>query len=193
MSDHDQSIKIVMLGESSVGKTSIVNIINSGQFIPDISPTVGACFQIKKVIHDNQLIRLNIWDTAGQERFRSLAPMFYRDADFVVLVYAINNQPSFDAIDQWYESLKFDCPVFPKVYLVGNKTDLEAERAVPTKYGQEKADAHNSVFYEVSAKADKQEILNLFLEITQKALEMCNRPRPDDNSGLNDSKSGCKC
>ena len=197
MTTQDTSIKVVLLGESAVGKTSIVNIINTGQFVPDVSHTVGACFQIKKVIQEGVVIRLNIWDTAGQERFRSLAPMFYRDADFVVLVYAVNSQTSFDAINQWYENLKYDCPVLPKVFLVANKIDLEGERVIPASLGQQKAAEYGSFFYEVSAKTGKNEIIELFDDIAKEALKLSQTHstplKGKVENGTSNSESGCLC
>ena len=172
MSKQNTSTKVVLLGETMVGKTSIVNAYTSKKYTPDITPTVGACFQIMKVVQDGKTIRLNIWDTAGQERFRSLAPMFYRDADFVILVYAIDNRSSFEAINQWYDSLRYDCPVFPKVYLVGNKIDLQEQRVVEASEGQKKAAENNSDFFEVSAKTGTEEINDLFEHIVSDVIQL---------------------
>ena len=172
MSKQNTSTKVVLLGETMVGKTSIVNVYTAGKYIPETTPTVGACFQIQKVVHEGKTVRLNIWDTAGQERFRSLAPMFYRDADFVILVYAIDNRSSFDAINHWYDSLRYDCPVFPKVYLVGNKIDLQEQRVVEAAEGQKKAAENNSDFFEVSAKTGKEEINDLFTHIVSDVIRL---------------------
>ena len=107
------SIKIVLLGETGVGKTSIVNVVHGGEFIPEQTSTIGACFQIHKIKIGDQLVNLHLWDTAGRERFRALTPMYYRDAQCALLVYAINNSESFETIRQWYGGLKNDCQDMP--------------------------------------------------------------------------------
>ena len=87
-------IKLVLLGDSKVGKTSIVTVVHGDEFIPDQTATIGACFHIKKMKIGDVALQLHIWDTAGQERFRSLAPMYYRDAQFALLVYSVDNLDS---------------------------------------------------------------------------------------------------
>ncbi|KAH0785536.1 small GTP-binding protein [Histomonas meleagridis] len=163
------NIKLVLLGQSTVGKTSIVNVVHGGEFIPDQTATIGACFHIKKMKVNDVALKLHIWDTAGQERFRSLAPMYYRDAQFALLVYAIDNPDSFNAIDTWYRGLCDDCPEMPHVVLIANKNDLVDNRQVTTEQGKELAAKLNSKFYEVSAKEDPESINRMIEEIAEVA------------------------
>ena len=133
--EHVPNVKIVLLGESTVGKTSIINVVHGGTYIQDQPTTIGACFYIKKMKIDDVTVKLHIWDTAGQERFRSLAPMYYRDAQYALLVFAVNNQDSFNAIESWHKGLVTNCSIMPKVVLIGNKIDLNEERCVSTSSG----------------------------------------------------------
>ena len=165
------NIKLVLLGESTVGKTSIVNIVHGGEYIPEQTATIGACFHIKKMKIGDIALKLHIWDTAGQERFRSLAPMYYRDAQFALLVYAIDNQDSFNAIEAWYKGLVDDCPEMPKVVLIANKKDLEKQekRQITYEQGEELAKKLKAKFYEVSAKEDQKSINDMIEEIAKDA------------------------
>ena len=129
-SEQMPNVKLVLLGESTVGKTSIVNVAHRGEFIEDQTSTIGACFQIKKMKVGDATVKLHLWDTAGQERFRSLAPMYYRDAQYALLIYAIDNHDSFDSIETWHSGLVEDCSTVPHIVLIGNKTDLVDSRTV---------------------------------------------------------------
>jgi small GTP-binding protein len=91
-------LKAVLVGESTVGKTSILTVANTGQFEADAASTVGACFVANNYTFGDRSVRLNIWDTAGQERYRALAPMYYRDMDIGCVVYAIDNLQSFESV-----------------------------------------------------------------------------------------------
>ena len=163
------NVKLVLLGESTVGKTSIVNVAHRGEFIQDQTSTIGACFQIKKMKVGDATVKLHLWDTAGQERFRSLAPMYYRDAQYALLIYAIDNKDSFNSIETWHNGLVEDCSVLPHIVLIGNKTDLIDSRTVSTEEGKALASKLKAKFYEVSAKSDHEGIVQMFQEIADEA------------------------
>ena len=188
------NIKLVLLGESTVGKTSIVNVVHGGEFIPDQTATIGACFHIKKMKIDDVALKLHIWDTAGQERFRSLAPMYYRDAQFALLVYSVDNLDSFNAIETWYKGLADDCPEMPHVVLIGNKVDL-LERQVTTEQGKELADKLKAKFYEVSAKMDHDSINRMIEDIAKDASKYLSPDpgpqKPIKNPQNRDKKNSC--
>ncbi|KAH0788386.1 small GTP-binding protein [Histomonas meleagridis] len=189
------NIKLVLLGESTVGKTSIVNVVHGGEFIPDQTATIGACFHIKKMKIGDVALKLHIWDTAGQERFRSLAPMYYRDAQFALLVYSIDNPDSFNAIETWYRGLVDDCPEMPHVVLIGNKVDLVDKRQVETEQGKELAAKLNAKFYEVSAKENHDSINKMIEEIAEDASkDLSPEPGPQNlvkNPQVRDKKNSC--
>lgn len=191
------NIKLVLLGESTVGKTSIVNIVHGGEYIPEQTATIGACFHIKKMKIGDVALKLHIWDTAGQERFRSLAPMYYRDAQFALLVYAIDNQDSFNAIEEWHKGLVDDCPEMPKVILIGNKKDLEKQekRQITYEQGAELAKKLDAKFYEVSAKEDQKSINDMIDEIANDAAGSLAKTQTPDKKTVTPSldKEDKKC
>lgn len=165
----DVSVKVVLLGESLVGKTSFANIVSTGVFNPNILSTIGASFQSKQVKVEQKTVNLNIWDTAGQEHYRSLTPLFYRDADIVILVYSIDNRRSFTAIKSWYMNLQYDCTKMPLVYIIANKLDLDIKREVSTEEGFELASKLNSSFYELSSRTQIDKVFDIINNIAVKA------------------------
>lgn len=176
MSSFDTSapnIKLVILGQTMVGKTSLVNVIHGGKFIPEQTATVGACFQIKNVVVDGQSINIHLWDTAGQERFRALTPMYYRDAQIALLVYSVANRDSFTEIREWHRGLVQDCPIMPKVVLVANKSDLaDKEGTVPESEGRKLAEEIDATFFQVSARCDEDGVRKMFDKISEMAASL---------------------
>lgn len=192
------NIKLVLLGESTVGKTSIVNVVHGGEYIPEQTATIGACFHIKVMKVGNVVIKLHIWDTAGQERFRSLAPMYYRDAQFALLTYAIDNKDSFQTLETWYQGLVDDCITMPNVLIVGNKSDREEQRQISREEGQELANKLNAKFFEISAKEDHEGIKKMLDVIAQDAVaEYYYRGQPGEMSTTiptnDNTPKKCKC
>jgi Ras-related protein Rab-7A len=149
-------LKIVILGDSGVGKTSLLQQYVQSKVNQATKPTIGADFSKKEVIIDNTVVTLQIWDTAGQEKFQSLGYAFYRGADCCALVYDITNPDSFDHLDRWRDGFiehagPEDVNNFPFV-LLGNKVDKENERRVNAQKGEAWCkDHHNIPFFETSA------------------------------------------
>ncbi|KAF9820969.1 hypothetical protein IEO21_00946 [Rhodonia placenta] len=132
-SRYDQGIdaKIVIMGNTGVGKTSLLHRYTQNKFDPkNTTSTTGAFFVTKKVYVDGIKVRLQLWDTAGQERFRSMAPMYYRGANAALLLYDITNAASFDDVRGWLEELKKNCSPDLIIYIVGSKADLHRQRQV---------------------------------------------------------------
>jgi small GTP-binding protein len=117
-------VKVVFLGESTVGKTSIIASYSKFGFPTDTTSTIGASFSLHRVQMASTEVKLKIWDTAGQERFRSLTPMYYRDAHVAVLVFAVDSPESFVRLDTWIEDLRREVNKVPAVIVAGNKIDL---------------------------------------------------------------------
>ncbi|KAJ3410935.1 Ras- protein Rab-7 [Chytridiales sp. JEL 0842] len=151
-------LKVIILGDSGVGKTSLMNQYVNKKFSNQYKATIGADFLTKEVMVDDRLVTMQIWDTAGQERFQSLGVAFYRGADCCVLVYDVNNVKSFETLDSWRDEFLLqasprDPDNFPFVVL-GNKVDLEeSKRQVSQKraltWCQQK---ENIPYFETSAK-----------------------------------------
>ncbi|KAH8118546.1 P-loop containing nucleoside triphosphate hydrolase protein [Phellopilus nigrolimitatus] len=128
---HSVDAKIVVMGNTGVGKTSLLQRYTQNKFDPkNTTSTTGAFFVTKKVYVDGLKVRLQLWDTAGQERFRSMAPMYYRGANAALLLYDITNSATFDDVRGWLEELKKNCSSDLIIYIVGSKADLNRHRQV---------------------------------------------------------------
>ena len=164
--------KLIFLGDQGVGKSCILNRFMYDTFTEEYQATIGLDFQSKNVQIDNQDIHLLLYDTAGQEKFRSLIPMYTRDANIILLVYEVTSKDSFLHLNHWLNDLttvKKDEVIF---VVVGNKTDLEDKREVSREEGEQFAKDNDYLFAEVSAKDGKgfQDLFykNLFERIRTK-------------------------
>lgn len=145
--------KIILLGDSAVGKTSILTRILKNTFDEELATTIGATYSYKTVQYQGKDVQMQIWDTAGQERYRCLAPIYYRGTNIVFLVYAVNSRTSFEVVDVWVKSLSDNNADPSLIYLIANKVDLErTSDSISMNEGMEKADAIKAIYYEVSAK-----------------------------------------
>jgi len=166
-----QDIKVVLLGEPGIGKTSIITRFTADAFHEDVISSTSAQFYIKSVDFPNEKKSLNfqIWDTAGQERFHSLAKLFYRDAKVICLVYDITVKSSFEnMISYWYESeVKKNVEGNPIFAVIGNKFDLYENRDVQDEEAKEFAKSINAIFQYTSAK-NSSGIEELFEKIGKK-------------------------
>lgn len=172
--------KIVFIGDSSVGKTSIINQYIYGSVTPDHQPTIGIDFFAKSLKIQDQSVRLQIWDTAGQEKFHSMIPMYIRTSTVAVLVYDITSKSSFESLDKWLQTVfEYANPI---IFIVGNKVDLQDQRVVSTEEGQKFADEHKAHFIETSARTPTN-ILDLFTEIAQIELPSANSSSPKAAEG----------
>ena len=144
--------KLIFLGDQNVGKSCILNRFMNDTFKEDYQATIGLDFQSKNVQIDNQDIHLLLYDTAGQEKFRSLIPMYTRDANIVLLVYDITCKDSFMHLSDWLNDLTNLNKEEVIFALVGNKIDIGEKREVTPEEGQKFAEDHDCIFQEVSAK-----------------------------------------
>ncbi|KAI4093243.1 MAG: hypothetical protein L6R37_007408 [Teloschistes peruensis] len=167
-------LKVIILGDSGVGKTSLMNQYVNKKFSASYKATIGADFLTKEVLIDDRVVTMQLWDTAGQERFQSLGVAFYRGADCCVLVYDVNNSKSFDTLDSWRDEFLVqasprDPENFPFVYtpqhktqdythrsqvVLGNKIDVEEnKRMISAKRAMTFCSSKGNIpYFETSAK-----------------------------------------
>ena len=164
------TVKVVLLGESGVGKTSIISQFTKNQFNSRVETSVSANF-ISKVVdfpEINKSIKFDIWDTVGQEKYRSLAKIFYKDAKIIVFVFDITKRKSFEAIkDFWYNETQNNADNNPILAIVGNKIDLYNNRDIDIDEGQAYADEIRAIFQTTSALSNSG-ISNLFNHLGKK-------------------------
>eukprot|EP00657_Telonema_sp_P-1_P009499 TRINITY_DN3734_c0_g1_i1.p1 TRINITY_DN3734_c0_g1~~TRINITY_DN3734_c0_g1_i1.p1 ORF type:complete len:207 (+),score=48.09 TRINITY_DN3734_c0_g1_i1:190-810(+) len=193
--------KVVVIGNTGVGKTCIVLRYVQGKFVMHTASTIGASFMIKKLFIDNTRLTLQIWDTAGQERFRSMGPMYYRGAAAAILVFDITSEDSFQSLQQWIDELRNNSDENIILAIACNKCDLSPQRAVALKRAQEYAKSVGAIVHETSAKGNKG-IEELFVDISKAIVaERGGQPQPPGPAtvSLNDSPpdpkatSACRC
>ena len=165
--------KIVLLGDVSVGKTSIASRYCKNSFNEHHINTIGGAYQQQKVVLSNgAMIKLHIWDTSGQERFRAMTNLYYRDAQVAILTYDITNESTFASIDFWIQELKYKVENENMILcLVGNKCDVNQEdRKITNFKGKNYAQENNMIFFETSAKTGEG-VKDLFVTIANKVYE----------------------
>ncbi|PAA85495.1 hypothetical protein BOX15_Mlig010303g2 [Macrostomum lignano] len=163
--------KLVLLGESAVGKSSLVLRFVKGQFHEYQESTIGAAFLTQTVVVDDVTVKFEIWDTAGQERYNSLAPMYYRGAQAAIVVYDITSADSFQRAKSWIRELNEKATAVKVVALAGNKVDLQQQRLVDLNEAQQFADDKGLVFMEASAKT-AMNVNDLFLSVAKRLTQL---------------------
>ena len=148
---YDMIFKIVLIGDTSVGKTNILSKYLTDEFDAKSKATVGVEFGVKNFKIENNIVKVQIWDTAGEERYRSITNAYYKGAKGSLLVYDITNKKSFENVEKWISDLKANADEDISMILLGNKTDLEDKRVVTTEEGKNKAEFYNLTFMETSA------------------------------------------
>nr|XP_020461023.1 ras-related protein Rab-5C-like [Monopterus albus] len=159
--------KLVLLGESAVGKSSLVLRFVKGQFHEFQESTIGAAFLTQTVCLDDTTVKFEIWDTAGQERYHSLAPMYYRGAQAAIVVYDITNADTFARAKNWVKELQRQANPNIVIALAGNKADIANKRAVELQEAQAYADDNSLLFMETSAKT-AMNVNEIFMAIAKK-------------------------
>jgi len=181
LDDFDLKLKIMVLGESMVGKTSLITRYTNDKFGGRYLCTVGIDFQKKKIEKNGKRVLLQIWDTAGQERFRNVTKNYFHTSQGFVLAYDINNKESFEKVQFWIEEIKANAEEKIKCILIGTKCDLD-KREVSEEEGQNLGEQYGYKFLETSAKENinidetfeelVSEIMNNFQENQRKSLTL---------------------
>ncbi|KAG6677809.1 hypothetical protein I3842_14G045600 [Carya illinoinensis] len=147
----DYLFKIVLIGDSAVGKSNLLSRFARNEFDTNSKATIGVEFQTQVVEIDGKEVKAQIWDTAGQERFRAVTSAYYRGAVGALIVYDISRRTTFDSVKRWLEELSTHCDTTMARMLVGNKCDLENIRDVSVEEGKSLAEAEGLFFMETSA------------------------------------------
>ena len=174
---YDERIRIMLIGNSNVGKTSIAKRYCKNQFNQNYISTVGIDFVTKYIKVGQKTINLQIWDTAGQERYKVIAKNYYNKSDGFIVVYDITNKATFKDISGWISQIKELASHDNKYIIVGNKYDLEEKRKVTKLEGENLSKKYNCQFFEVSAQSGKN-IDKCFLYLAQNILQDVNYSDP---------------
>ena len=177
----DLSFKIIVIGDSGVGKSCLTNNAVKNIFDDAYNATVGFEFFTFNVKINNKVIKLQIWDTCGQELYRSLITNFYRNSSLAIMVYAINSKESFEDIEMWLRELRTHSNPDAKVFLIGNKIDLEAQRVVKKEQGEQFCkDNKLNLFMESSAKTGLN-AQNIFIQAAKTLFDDYNKYKDNVN------------
>ena len=195
--------KVVIVGDSGVGKTNLVRRFINNVFTKDTKATVGVEFMSKNFIVDNKVIKLELWDTAGQERYKAITAAYYKGAKGALIVYDVTSKETFDNVDKWHNDLTTKGSPNINIIMVGNKTDLKDKIVINTDMSQKKAQFLQVPFMETSA-LDASNVKEAFYLLIQKMyLSLINKSKEEkkiDNieEGVNinlekkeDEKKGC--
>uniref|UniRef100_A0A915AHM6 small monomeric GTPase n=1 Tax=Parascaris univalens TaxID=6257 RepID=A0A915AHM6_PARUN len=164
------TLKILIIGESGVGKSSLMLRFVDDTFDPEISATIGVDFRVTSRTVDGNRVKLAIWDTAGQERFRTLTPSYYRGAQGVICVYDVTNRCSFERLDHWMNEVDtYSTKNNAIKMLVGNKID-KTSRVISREEGLQFAKRHRMLFIEASAKT-REGVQCAFEELIEKVIQ----------------------
>ena len=143
--------KIVLVGDSSVGKTNIMGKYLKNEFHEDSKSTVGVEFGSKEFVIENHTVRVQIWDTAGQERYKAITSAYYKGAKGAFVVYDITRKGTFESVDKWVSDLKATADKKITLLLIGNKCDLEDQRQISKDQAEQKAKSFDIAYLETSA------------------------------------------
>jgi len=182
--DYDYLLKIIMVGDSGVGKSALLKSFMGEEFTKHYVSTIGVDFEIKQVIMNEKKVHLQIWDTAGQERFRTITTSYYRSSDAILLVFDVTDVNSFKNIHAWLEDVRQYARKDVDIMLIGNKVDLEKERKVEFKAAKDFADDNFIPYMETSAKTNFN-VNQAFNTVALAALQekMAEKDRVEENTG----------
>lgn len=174
---YDYLFKLLLIGDSGVGKTCILFRFSDDSFNPTFITTIGIDFKIRTIELGDKKIKLQIWDTAGQERFRTITTAYYRGAMGIILVYDITNEKSFDNIKTWIRNIEQHANEDVEKMILGNKCDMDDKRVITKEQGEKLASTYGVRFMETSAKA-KIGVEEAFMAIATAIKEKMDRQVP---------------
>eukprot|EP00486_Rosalina_sp_Unknown_P000448 CAMPEP_0201564904 /NCGR_PEP_ID=MMETSP0190_2-20130828/3609_1 /ASSEMBLY_ACC=CAM_ASM_000263 /TAXON_ID=37353 /ORGANISM="Rosalina sp." /LENGTH=210 /DNA_ID=CAMNT_0047981715 /DNA_START=125 /DNA_END=757 /DNA_ORIENTATION=+ len=183
---HDIKIKLLMIGDSGVGKSCLVLRFSNNEFTSSFITTIGIDFKIKTMEIEGKRVKLQLWDTAGQERFRTITNAYYRGAHGVLLVYDVTDEHSFFNIRQWMNNISEHANESISRMIIGNKCDMVSDRCVSTEKGMALAKEYGVPFYETSAKNDIN-VEKVFIDMAKQVIKA---KFSDDELETNNKRKG---
>ena len=201
--NYDKTCQILLIGDSSVGKTSLIQRYANGIFKEEYLATVGLDYYTKQEMINDITVLVKLWDTAGQERFKALTPNYFRNAEGVVLAYDVTNSDSFDNLKFWINSIKSNLGeknIFIPIIIIGNKIDMEGMRDITKEDASKFAKENNYKYFETSAKTGQgvdeaiRDLVNQILENSDKndaAKGERKSVKIEENKGNMEKKKGC--
>ena len=205
--NHKYIFRICLLGDSAVGKTSLLTRYCDGTFKEKYGNTIGVDFRVVTLKYENTITKIHIWDTAGQERFKSIAVNYFKNSHGFIFVYDISNSSSFNDVKNWIELAFANNKSANINFLVGNKCDLESQRQVNVNEGEELAKMRNFTFFETAAKENK-DVKKMFEFFAYKLIQYFEKNKDEYSETQRDTKTlsqsedinikrenigGCKC
>lgn len=184
---YDHLFKVVLIGDSAVGKSNLLSRFTRGEFSLDSKSTIGVEFAARTIQCDGKTIKAQIWDTAGQERYRAITNAYYRGALGALLVYDITKLSTFENVERWLAELREHADSNIVIMLVGNKCDLRHVRAVPTEQAAAFAEKHKLSFIETSA-LDSTNVELAFQKILTEIYQIKTATKAPDRAGPSGSK-----
>ena len=186
--NHKYIFRICLLGDSAVGKTSLLTRYCDGTFKEKYGNTIGVDFRVVTLKYENTITKIHIWDTAGQERFKSIAVNYFKNSHGFIFVYDISNSTSFNDVKNWIELAFANNKAANINFLVGNKCDLESQRQVSVNEGEELAKMRNFTFFETSAKENK-DVKKMFEFFAYKLIQFFEQNKEAYSETQKDSKN----
>ena len=201
--NYDRIVQLLVIGDSSVGKTSLITRYTNGTFKEEYLATVGLDYYSKNEEFNNQTIQVKLWDTAGQERFKALTQNYFRNAEGVLLAFDVTNEESFNNLKDWISSIKINMEaknIFLPLIVVGNKIDMENDREITKEEAEKFASENKYKYFETSAKTGEgvdeaiKELINLVLnqnQVDEQKIEARKSVPLKDNNQNEGKKKGC--
>ena len=196
--------RLLLIGNSNVGKTSLLNRFCDSTYNDDCKATIGVDFKVVTLKYKDKIIKVHVWDTAGQERFKSVAVNYYRTANVFIFVYDITNDTSFNDLENWIDLAFSNNKTSVINFLVGNKIDEENNRKIDKNVAVDFANSKNLIYFEASAKNDEN-VTKIFEMCTYKLIKYFEKNKDkyrgegdlklgnSTDIGNNEKKKGCNC
>ena len=178
-SDYQYIFKLILIGNSGVGKSSIIQRYMKNTFEESYKCTIGVDFLMKTLNLNGKTVKLQLWDTAGQEKYKSMVASYYRGANVALVVFDITSHASFDSLPVWIENYYKNGPEEKNIILIGNKKDMEESRQVTRQEAEIFSETNNMMYFETSAK-EGDNIEYIFTYAAEKLLEYYGKP--DENN-----------